>query len=264
MAATEKSLRESIVAHAARLAAAGFGDARAIDVSARSGDSILITPAGIRLSALRPAVVASMPLGGEYGAWAGPTKPSGEWRIHLDIARARPDIGAVVRFQSPYATALAMAHKSIRAAHSMIAVFGVPAVRCTKYAPIGTKGLADLTLDALGDGHAALLGNYGALTTGATLDAAFARAIELETLARLYAIALSVGRPAILSDEEVSRIGERLKAAGADIDTQIGGAPLTAKARAKARVKTPAKAKRIAGKRGSKKKSPRRKAAVII
>jgi len=31
------------------------------------------------------------------------------------------------------------------------------------------------------------------------------RAIELESLARLYAIALSVGRPAILSDEEVRR-----------------------------------------------------------
>ena len=65
------------------------------------------------------------------------------------------------------------------------------------------------------------MGNYGALTTGANLETALARAIELETLARLYAIALSVGRPEILSDEEVARIGERLKTSGADIEARI-------------------------------------------
>ena len=85
----------------------------------------------------------------------------------------------------------------------MIALFGGPIVRCAKYAPAGTKELAGSTLEALNQGHAVLLSNYGALTTGATLEAALVRAQELETLARLYAIALLVGRPAILSDEEV-------------------------------------------------------------
>ena len=132
-----------------------------------------------------------MPLAGEYGAWKGPIKPAGEWRIHLDIARARPDVGAVVRFRSPYATALAMAQKSIPAVHPMIALFGAAEIPCARYAPMGGKELADLALEALGHGHAALLGNYGALTTGGTLQAALARAFELETLARLYAISLS-------------------------------------------------------------------------
>jgi L-fuculose-phosphate aldolase len=95
-----------------------------------------------------------MPLVGEYGSWKGPLKPSAEWRIHLDIARARPDIGAIVRFQSPYATALAMARKEIPAAHSMIALFGGTVVRCAKYAPAGTTELAGLTLEALDHSHA--------------------------------------------------------------------------------------------------------------
>ena len=72
----------------------GFGGAPDGDISARVSDSILITPSGARYSALRPAMITQMPLGGEYGAWKGPMKPSGEWRVHLDIARARPDIGA--------------------------------------------------------------------------------------------------------------------------------------------------------------------------
>jgi L-fuculose-phosphate aldolase len=194
-------------------------------------------------------MIALMPLGGEYGAWAGPMKPSGEWRIHLDIARARPDVGAIVRFQSPYATALAMAHRPIPAAHSMIALFGSPLIRCANYAPFGTKELALLALEGLGQGHAVLLGNYGALTTGGSLGAALARAIELETLARLYSIALSVGRPTTLSDEEVTRVAERLKTAGADIEGRVGVPAI--------------EASRATRKRGAKKKSPRRNAPDI-
>ena len=62
-------------------------------------------------------------------------KPTAEWRIHLEIMRARPDIGGIVRFQSPDATALAMAREPILAAHSMIALFGGPVVRCANTRP---------------------------------------------------------------------------------------------------------------------------------
>jgi L-fuculose-phosphate aldolase len=108
MAANEKSLRESIIAHGASLAAAGLAGG---DISARFDDSLLITPSAAGHASLRPAMIARMSLVGEYGSWKGPLKPSAQWRVHLDIARARPDIGAIVRFQSPYATALAMAQK---------------------------------------------------------------------------------------------------------------------------------------------------------
>src|SRR5271163_3329529 len=247
MAANEKALRESIIAHGASLAAAGLGGTPVGDISARIEDSLLITPSGASVASLRPAMIVRMALMGEYGSWKGPLKPSAEWRIHLDIARARPDIGAIVRFQSPYATALAMARKDIPAAHSMIALFGGPLLRCARYAPAGTTELAGLALEALGQSHAVLLSNYCALVTGATLEAALVRARELETLARLYAIALSVGRPAILSDEEVARIAERLKSNGSDVEARIA-----APARARAKRKAPAKRKRVARKRGSK------------
>src|ERR1700761_591633 len=246
MATTEKALRESIIAHGARVVAAGLGDALVGDISARLEDSLLITPSGADYAGLRPAMIARMPLVGEYGAWKGPRKPTSEWRVHLDIVRARPDIGGIVRFQSPYATALAMSGKPIPAAHSMIALFGAPIVRCAKYAPAGTKELAGLALEALDQSHAVLLSNYCALTTGAPLDAALVRARELETLAQLYAITLSLGRPAILSDEEAGRIGERLKSNGADVQARIA-----ALVEARAKPKAPAKVKRVARKRRS-------------
>jgi L-fuculose-phosphate aldolase len=246
MALTEKALREAIIAHSASIVAAGLGGPLGGDISARLDDSVFITPSGASYAGLRPAMIALMPLVGEYGAWKGPMKPTAEWRIHLDIVRARPDIGGIVRFQSPYATALAMAGKPILAAHPMIALFGASIVRCARYAPAGSKELAGLALEALDQSHAVLLSNYCALTTGATLEAALVRAQELETLARLYAIALSLGRPTILADEEVGRIGERLKSTGADIDAR---AAVLVESRVKA--KAPPKAKRVARKRRS-------------
>src|ERR1700744_985536 len=139
MATTEKALRESIIAHGAGVVAAGLGDALVGDISARLEDSLFITPGGADYAGLRPAMIARMPLVGEYGAWKGPMKPTAEWRIHLDIVRARPDIGGIVRFQSPYATALAMTRKSIPAAHSMIALFGPPRLLGSRDASAGTK-----------------------------------------------------------------------------------------------------------------------------
>ena len=222
MATTEKTLRASIIAHCARIAAAGLGGGAAGDISARFKDSLLITPSGANYVILRPAMIALMPLAGEYGAWAGPMKPSGEWRIHLDIARARPDIGAIVRFQSPYATALAMARKPIPAAHSMIALFGGPIVRCAKYAPAGTKELAGLTLEALNQGHAVLLSNYGALTTGATLEAALVRRRSSKrspgSMRSPFRLA---GRP-FFRMRKSARTAERLKSNGADVEARIG------------------------------------------
>jgi L-fuculose-phosphate aldolase len=70
--------------------AAGLGGGASGDISARLDHSLLITPSGADFARLRPAMIARMPLAGEYGAWAGPMKPSSEWRVHLDIARARP------------------------------------------------------------------------------------------------------------------------------------------------------------------------------
>jgi L-fuculose-phosphate aldolase len=246
MATTEKALREMIAARSATFGAAGPGGAFVGDISARFKDFLLITPSAANSGDLRPATIALMPLVGEYGAWKGPRKPTSEWRIHLDIARARPDIGGIVRFQSPYATALAMAGKPILAAHSMIALFGAPIIRCAKYAPAGTQDLAGLALEALDQSHAVLLSNYCALTTGATLEAALARARELETLAQLYAITLSLGRPAILSNEEVARIGDRLKSNGGDIQARVAGLVET-----RAKPKRLTKPKRAARKRRS-------------
>jgi L-fuculose-phosphate aldolase len=49
------------------------------------------------------------------------------------------------------------------------------------------------------------------IATGATLEAALALAVELEWLARTYALALTLGGPAVLPADEMARVVERFR-----------------------------------------------------
>jgi L-fuculose-phosphate aldolase len=249
----EKDLRAAIVAQCRAMSAAGLSPGTAGNISARFGEALLITPGSVPYDLLRPEMMALMPLEGEYGAWSGLMKPSTEWRFHLDIMRARPDVGAIVHNHAPYCTALATLHRPILAAHYMIAQFGGPVVECAPYAPFGTKELSDLALAGLGERHAVLLGNHGAIAVGPDLDVAMHRARELEALAHVYYLAIAVGQPAILSDEEIGRIVERFKGYSVGAETRKALAPAKTRARRSA-------ATAPAAKRGGKNKAARKKA----
>ena len=247
MAIKEKEIRAAIVAQSRALNSVGLNTGTAGNISVRVGDRMLITPSAVPYDRMRPEMIASMPVNGEYGAWSGPMKPSTEWRFHLDIMRARSDISAIVHFHPTYGGALAMLHKPILAAHYMIALFGGPIVKCTKYAPYGTKELSDLVVEGLGERHAVLLGNHGALTTAANLPHAMHRAIELENLARMYYLAIAAGKPAILSDDEVMRTVERFKSYGGGVEAPVvPAAPKRVRGKTKAKAKAPARKKKTA------------------
>jgi L-fuculose-phosphate aldolase len=210
----EGQIREALVENCRALEQQNLNQGTSGNLSARCGDDMLITPTGIPYNVLTPRMIAKMPIAGENGAWSGPVAPSSEWRIHLDILRAKPEVGAVVHTHSLYATTLSLLHKPIPAVHYMIAAFGGPTIRCTKYAPFGTQQLSDLAVDGLSNRSGVLLGQHGMVVTGRDLGQAMWRAVELETLAKMYLLALSIGRPHILPDAEIARTVEKFKSYG--------------------------------------------------
>ncbi len=239
----DKDLRVGIVEASRELQRLGLNSGTAGNISVRFGDGLLITPTAVPYDVMTPAMLARMPLAAEYGAWSGPLRPSSEWRLHVDIMRARPDVGAIVHTHAKHATALSMLQKPIRAAHYMIALFGGSTIECTRYAGFGTQELSKLAVAGLGLRHAVLLGNHGMVVTGADLAAAMRRAFELETLAEMYALALAAGRPVILSEDEVNWAVERFAAYGvapAALPKRNAAARgrLKAKAKAKPKAKT--------------------------
>jgi L-fuculose-phosphate aldolase len=199
----ERALRQSIVDHCIRMNESGLNQGTSGNISARCGDAMLITPSGRPYATMKADDIASMPIDGEYGAWTGPFKPSSEWMFHLDIMKARSDVGAIVHTHSPFATILAMTRRPIPACHYMIAAFGGNDVRCAGYARYGTKELSVEALKALEGRHGCLLANHGMIAVGPTLEKAMWAAVELETIAKQYYHALLIGGPVLLSDAEI-------------------------------------------------------------
>ena len=214
MTREERQLREAIIAKCRWMNASGINQGTSGNISARYKDRMLITPSAISYDAMKPEMIASMPLEGAYGDWDGPLQPSTEWRFHLDIMRARPDVGGIVHTHSTYATVLAIARKSIPACHYMIAAFGGTDIRCAGYARYGTKELSDNAIKALEGRNGCLLANHGMIALGANLDKAMWLAVELETIARQYYLSLVLDSRVVLSDEEIAETAQGFSSYG--------------------------------------------------
>lgn len=210
----ELEVRRSIIAQCLFMNGSGLNQGNSGNISVRFGDRMLITPTSIPYTEMTPEMIASMPVDGEYGAYEGPKKPSSEWRFHLDIMKARPDVGSVVHTHATYSTILAIARKPIPACHYMVAAFGGDDVRVSGYARYGTKALSEHVLAALEGRNGCLMANHGMLTVGSSLKKAMWRAVELETIARQYYHTLLIGGPVILSPEQIAETMESFSTYG--------------------------------------------------
>jgi L-fuculose-phosphate aldolase len=174
------------------------------NVSARTADGLLITPTGVPCEDVDAASIVAM---AADGAARGRLAPSSEWRIHRDIYRQRPEVGAVVHTHSTAATALACLRRPIPAFHYMVAKAGGDDIRCARYATYGTPALSRSALAALAGGRrACLLANHGLLALGPDLSSARALAEEIEALCAQYIAARAAGTPIILPTPEMKRV----------------------------------------------------------
>ncbi len=153
------------------------------NVSLRVGETILITPTGIPYYRLRPAQVVAMD--GE-GRVRGFGRPSSEWRMHVAILRARPEVRAVVHTHSPYATAVACSSRALPIIHDEGLILFCGEIPVAEPAPPGTWELAERAVAALGKGRAVLLSRHGPVTVGRTLDEALLLAEKVEKAAQLF------------------------------------------------------------------------------
>jgi L-fuculose-phosphate aldolase len=160
---------------------------------------------------MKPEEIVAMDLDGGY---RGDLLPSSEWRMHLDIFRARPDAGAVIHTHGTHVTALACLRTGIPAFHYMIGVAGGTDIRCADYATFGTQALSDNMLKALAGRSACLLANHGMICFAADLAKALWLAGEVETLARQYWCARQIGAPVELSEAEMAGVLARFRTYG--------------------------------------------------
>ncbi len=211
-------LREAVVATARALKRCGLAEGTSGNISVRSGsirsgEGFFITPTGVPYEGLGTEQIVEVGVEGIV-AQAQTHRPSSERRIHRDIYRCRPEIGAVIHTHSPYATALACCRLGIPPFHYMVARAGSAGIPCAPYATFGTQLLSDHVLGALEGRRACLMANHGVTAIGADLEQALDVAREVEYLARIYTVALQIGRPVLLSAEEMQEVQVRFRTYG--------------------------------------------------
>jgi L-fuculose-phosphate aldolase len=200
------ALRDEVAAAARRLADAGLLIGTAGNVSARDTATglVAVTATGVVLADCTPEHVTVVDADG--AVVEGDLVPTSEIELHLAVLAAS-GAGAVVHTHAPAATAVSCVRDELPVLHYQQLLLG-GTVRVAPYATFGTTALAEGVVAALEGRSGALMANHGAVTHGATLDAAVEAALLLEWCSRLYLDAASLGEPRVLDDAQQAAVVE--------------------------------------------------------
>jgi L-fuculose-phosphate aldolase len=210
-ASNEREKRQSIIDACRSMNALGINQGTSGNISLRHDSGLLITPTSMPYEAMQPEQIVFMDLDGSFDPVQ---RPSSEWRFHLDILKARPEINAVVHAHPPYSTILAIMGLEIPPIHYMIACAGGDTIRCAPYTTFGTQELSEHAVRALEDRLACLLEHHGMIAIGPSLSKAIWLAVEVETLARQYHGCLQIGTPRLLPKAEIKNVLGRIAGYG--------------------------------------------------
>jgi L-fuculose-phosphate aldolase len=180
---TAGHLRTAVVDAARQMLRLGLVSGSSGNASARDGDEVLITPAGLPYEQMTEADVVTIGMDGE--AAAGQREPSSERRVHLAIYAARSDVRAVVHTHSVHATAWSFTGEPLDTGTEELEAAAGGAVLTARFAPTGSDEIAGAVVEALADRRAVLLARHGVVAAGETPAAALRTCVALERQAQI-------------------------------------------------------------------------------
>lgn len=195
-------LRQQVFNYARQMATDGLAHGSQGNISAldRATGLVAITPSAADYATMTPEDIVVVDQEGAIveGRW----KPTIETPLHTLFYRRRGDVGAVMHCHAPYASGFAAALRPIPLVLAEAAACIGHEVPVTPFMPSGTAAFAELMLDTIGAGSAAVMGQHGIVACGTDLRRAFATTIAVEDTARAYIFARQLGvDPAPLPSE---------------------------------------------------------------
>jgi L-fuculose-phosphate aldolase len=159
------AVRDEVLAAAREMLALGLTSGTAGNVSARDGDTVVISPAGVDYRTMTAYDHDVLTLTGEVLECAN---PSSERALNLSVYGALPDVRGVVHAHPVHATMFACARRAIPAAVDEFALYVGGDVPCADYAPSGSDALAAEAVRHLGARAAVLLASHGLVAVGSS------------------------------------------------------------------------------------------------
>ncbi|MBA2718955.1 MAG: class II aldolase/adducin family protein [Chloroflexi bacterium] len=208
-----QEVRTEIVRVARLLRERGLAIGTSGNVGARLADGrIAITPSSMDYDEMTAGDIVIVEADGSPSE--GDHRPSSEVRIHLEVFAARPDVRAIVHSHSPFATTWAATRREIPAVHYVMALLvrpGRDTLRVAPYATFGTAELARNAVTTLGDDHAVLLANHGAVAVAGSVASALGRAERVEELAMLAWRAEQIGGATLVTAVELDQARNQME-----------------------------------------------------
>ncbi len=173
-----------------------------ISVRDSKTDLVYISPSGMdyREITINDIVVLDL----ETNVVDGKRVPSIEKETHLALYRSRKDVNAVVHTHPLYSTVLGVNMMELPAVSEDFAQIVGDKIVCSTYALPGTKELGENVAAGLGaERNAVLLPNHGTVCVGEDMKTALTVCHVVEKSAHIYIMALSIGTPHLISDEDI-------------------------------------------------------------
>jgi ribulose-5-phosphate 4-epimerase/fuculose-1-phosphate aldolase len=141
---------------------------------------------------------------------SGNGDPPGEFPIHLEIYRARPDVGSIIHYHGLYATAFTTSGESLRPIHVLGSIFndGIPVYGDPKL--VTNPQRAQALARTLGPHRVALMRAHGAVATGRDVEESVAAAFLLEENAHRAYVSCALGKPVWLDEPTAAEAAEEL------------------------------------------------------
>jgi L-ribulose-5-phosphate 4-epimerase len=179
------------------------------NVSARDPKTglVVIKASGIRFEDMKPKHMVVLNMEGKMVE--GDFKPSSDVYSHIYIYKHRPDVNGVVHTHSRYATAFAAVGKSIPCVLTAMGdEFGGP-IPCGGFALIGDEAIGKVVIESIGKSPSVLLKSHGVFAVGKSAEAAVKAAVMTEDVAATVWLAMQIGTPEIIPQEDVDKLHYR-------------------------------------------------------
>ncbi len=180
------------------------------NVSGYDPDSgmVVIKPSGLDYSKITPENLVAADL--ESGTVApSQLKPSVDLDLHLFIYRNMPEVRSVIHTHSNHATAFAACGRAIPCVLTAICDEFGGEIPCAPYADNIGDHLGESVLAHRGRGPAILLGNHGVFAWGTSPENALKAAVMVEDTAKTVLLALQVGTPRAIPEDEIEKWWDR-------------------------------------------------------
>jgi ribulose-5-phosphate 4-epimerase/fuculose-1-phosphate aldolase len=134
----------------------------------------------------------------------------GEYPIHLEILRARPDVGSVLHYHGMYSTAFTTSRSELRPVHLLGTIFhdGIPVHADPRLVSDRVRGTA--LAKTLGSHRAVLMRAHGATIVGADIQETVAGAFLFEENAHRAYLSAPLGGPVWLDRDLAASAGGEL------------------------------------------------------